>query len=138
MTTSKKHLSLWERREISATDKQIKAIDRVAEVYMEKRRKREMRERATIYCTLFFGTVIIISLWLTEGRLIDGVAKALQSVEDSVMKTSTNPALNCRNPKNRNTPYCQKKYGKKKSEWSNMTILKDEDKNQFTLHSRGK
>ena len=124
----------WERREIAYTDKRIKALDEATKVLEEKQKRSEKRERIIVYSLLSLAAAFAFSIWLTNGRVIDSVAGFLQSFEASLINTSKNEAINCRQDRNKNTPYCSSRKGKKDGDWQNIMRSKNLDKNQFSLY----
>ena len=124
----------WERREIAYTEKRINAISAATKILEERQKKIDKRERIIVYSLLAFTVVFALSIWLTNGRVIDHTAEFLQSFETSLIRPSKNEAVNCRLDSNKNTPYCLNRTGKIEGDWQNIIRNRNVDKNQFTLH----
>jgi hypothetical protein len=47
-----------------------------------------------------------------------------------------NPAEACKNPKNKNMPYCQDRIGRAEADWREMSRFQGGKVNKFTLHGK--
>jgi hypothetical protein len=47
-----------------------------------------------------------------------------------------NPSEACRNPKNKNMPYCQDRFGKAEADWREMSRFQGGKVNKFTLNGK--
>ena len=78
---------------------------------------------------LFLG--MGMAAWLTDGRIVSSSLKFLQSFDPL---ESRNPAANCSNPKNKNTPYCQERRAATSANWSEMSKSSGGKSAPYTLH----
>lgn len=93
------------------------------------RRVAEERRRIRRYSLRIIAFVFV-------SFLILGIA-AMQMTETSRSSSSYNRSLNCQNPQNKNTPYCQDKQAEVEQGWNAIARSRPSSPNQFTLHREG-
>jgi hypothetical protein len=99
----------------------------------EIRRRHRFLERLAIGLTVAFCGVILFAIWYSDGRVLDSPIKFLQSFESKDAQAPRNYAQNCRDPRNKNLPYCQDKIAQTEAEWRSMSRTQGGKTNHFTL-----
>jgi hypothetical protein len=127
---------VWEQREIAQADRQIQAIEKVSEQLLKQRRQRVFLERTALGLALLFSLIVVGLSMYTDGRVMDTFVRALQSLESEDQRPSASAVLNCRHPRNRNTPYCQERLRDVESTWMHTVRTGSGVSYQYTLHER--
>ena len=121
----------------------LKALSKAAELKprptfnaVKKDVERQKRlERITLIVTIAFTTVVAFAAWYTDGRIFSSAWNTILSFE-APGHASRNAALNCQNPKNKNTPYCVERTAEAGAMWESISRYTDGKGNAFTLHGR--
>lgn len=100
--------------------------------------QRKLSERLAIIAVLLFFTGVGVAAWLTEGRLFSSTMTALRSLEGSDGQGSENASVNCKHPKNKNTPYCQERTAEVEGRWQSMSRVQGGKAAPFKLSGSGK
>lgn len=88
---------------------------------------------------MIIGGVIMLlvtmgfAAYLTNGSIVQSSIRFLQSFEPL---ESRNPALNCSNPKNKNTPYCQERKAAINASWTEMNRSYGGRSAPYTVHGQ--
>lgn len=82
----------------------------------------------------FLCTVAVLG-WLTDGEIFTNTWQAVVRFE-APGAAPRDIALNCANPKNKNTPYCDKRDQQLRSTWNGITRNNDGKAAAFTLHGK--
>ena len=96
-------------------------LDTDYERTIDQIRKRERRfERYTAIFLVLFSLGVLTSGLLTRGAVFTSTLELLSNLENPDSRPPKDPGLNCQNPKNRNTPYCQERFGDVDSSWRSV------------------
>ena len=97
--------------------------------------REKLIERSVLVGAAVFVVLIGALVW-TSDRAMAGVYKAVTYLGGGAASKYINQELACRDPKNRNTPYCQERKARIESTWKGIERSTDTP-NMFTLHERG-
>ena len=81
--------------------------------------RKKRQERLVLILAIVFSVGIAVLAWLTEGRLFTVPWEAMMALE-APGNASRSAAINCQNPKNRNTPYCLNRKAEVKANWEGI------------------
>lgn len=101
------------------------------------RKRRRMVERAALGATLAFLSGVGVLAWYTDGRVFDHPIQVLQAMGGSQYQQSRNAAVNCKDPRNKNTPYCQQRDARSAAEWAAMSRVQGGKVSPFSLTKSG-
>lgn len=105
-------------------------VSQVAKAAGERRKR---SERLALILAMSFCVLIALLTWLTDGRLFGGAWDMVMQFE-APGAASRNPAINCLNPRNKNTPYCAERKGQIEGEWQGISRHHKGKSTPFTLH----
>ena len=106
---------------------------------MERLRwRRKLTERVAIAVVCLFLVGVGVAAWLTEGQVFSAPLTALRSLESKEGLASSNASVNCRHPKNKNTPYCQERAAEVEGQWQGISRIQGGKAAPFKLTSPGK
>lgn len=89
-----------------------------------------------VVCLFLLG--VCVAAWLTDGQVFSTPISALRSLESKEGQSSSNASVNCRNPKNKNTPYCQDRAAEVEGQWQGISRIQGGKAAPFKLSSPGK
>jgi len=92
---------------------------------------------ALVFSLLFVGSIGFL-IWYTDGKIINSTVRVLQSFESSDAQASRLSAVNCQDPRNKNTPYCVERAANIESEWNALGHSRSGPGSMFSLHGRSK
>lgn len=98
-----------------------------------ERQRKAFVERMILGATLTFCFALIFAVWYSEGKVLENPTKFLAQFAGEDALASKDAALNCRHPKNRNTPYCQERTAALESDWKSMGRTQGGKVNPFGL-----
>ena len=107
------------------------------EVAEQTRRRRQLYERIALASTFVFIGAVCLIAWQTDGAIFQSPISALQSLGGSEYQQSRNALINCKDPRNTNTPYCQERIAKMNAKWTEMNKVHGGRVSPFTLHEKG-
>ena len=102
-----------------------------------ERRRKQIIDRLILGATLAFCMLVVFAVWYSEGKVLAAPTRFLAQFAGKDALASRNAAMNCANPKNRNTPYCQDRVSETEGQWNSLSRSQDGKMNAFTLHSPG-
>ena len=106
---------------------------------MERLRwRRKITERIALCLVSLFLVGVGVAAWMTEGQVFNAPLTALRSLESREGQGSSNASVNCRNPKNKNTPYCQDREAQVEGQWQGISRIQGGKAAPFKLTSPGK
>ncbi len=79
---------------------------------------------------LSFSLLVGFVIWFTDGRVFDVVMQF-----EAAGVATNNPAVSCRNPKNKNTPYCQERKARTEGNWQSISRHSGGKGAAFSLNS---
>jgi len=100
-----------------------------------ERQRRLLVERAIVASLLFFCFALVLAVWYTDRKVLDWPIRFFAGFAPSALQSSRDLGINCRMPKNRNTPYCQEHFAEVEESWQSMSRTQGGKVNAFTLHN---
>jgi len=98
-------------------------------------RRQKTLERCVLGVSLSFVGLIAFAIFYDDGVIFDKGVSFLQSFESDDKNATKGALMNCQNPKNINTPYCQDRITETENSW-NSIVKHDKKSPAFTLHGR--
>lgn len=98
---------------------ELSTIEKVTAVVSQLRSRQRKIEYIALAVTLFIISGVSFAAWYSDGKIFGDALDLLRSVEKS--NDAKNVLLNCRNPKNQKTPYCQDRIADQQQTWSAVT-----------------
>ena len=106
---------------------------------MERLRwRRKLTERVAMAVVVIFLVGVGVAAWLTEGQVFSNTVTALRSLEGKDGQASANASVNCKHPKNKNTPYCQERSAQVEGQWQSISRIQGGKSAPFKLSAPGK
>ncbi|GEM_PF-6171429 len=110
--------------------RRIRAID-----FERQRRKEKLIERIVALGAVGFVTALVVLVYNTDNQVSRLTSSVIASSFAPRNTLDDNPAIACRNPKNKNTAWCQEYKGRQDSTWRAIE-RQGEKANVFSLHGR--
>ncbi len=107
-----------------------------------ERQKKIFRERFALSLAVGFCTLVAISVWYTQGKILDPAYNFLAGFAPADALASRNAAANCQDPRNKSTPYCQDRKVQTDADWRAISssqgagTKRGGSSTQFTLHGK--
>lgn len=122
---------------IRARAQASKPVDKTPFRGEQERRRKQLLERIILASTVAFCFILIFSVWWTRGRVLDSSVRFLAKFAGVDAQSPREAAMNCRHPKNINTPYCIEHEAKVEESWRSMNRNQGGKTNAFSLHGSG-
>ncbi len=103
--------------------------------YEEYKKRQKLIERIVGFSSLLFVAVVVALVWISEGGEVMGsTVRFLQRIEEGLATNSLQPDINCADPKNASTPFCEDRKARIESTWRGITRFHKGKANPFALH----